>query len=163
MSYGFSPHRSKKDAKWKYYAFVAAVILVIIVGLQAFWASRDIDGWVYRAQVAADAEKMAQRLNTATANMERYNMTYGHAALIFHTPDNDVGLDYEALGDLQSRAERIAEYGKGSTEYQVALDDMRGTLREIDVDADYFTIIHSPLTYIAAILVIAAVVQFFRE
>lgn len=151
------------DAKWKYWSFVIGVILAIVVGVRAYQVSRDIDGWVYRAQVAADAQKVADRLDTALSNMRKYGVTRGHAALIFHRPENDVALDYEALGDLKARAETVSEYDKGSTEYQVALDDIRGTLREIEVDADWFSVVHNPLSFLAVGLIVAAIVQLLSE
>lgn len=118
---------------------IFAIITVIIV----FPVYRDIDQMISRAQLGADAERIVEYLDQVISNMERYRITQGSAAMIFKTPLNDVGLNYQALKDLRDRATLIAKLKKDSVEYQTGLDDIRGTLREIDVHALYYKIWHN--------------------
>jgi len=144
-------------------SWVLALAMGVVTIAISFPFYREIDAMVYRAQVSADAGKMADRLDETLANMERYGVTQGHAALIFHSPENDVALDYEALRDLRDRASGISTLDRLSVEYQTALDDMRGTLREITVDAWYYALIRQPSLWVAWVLTVLWCVMFFTS
>jgi len=150
-----------KAVFWFVVAAAVALALLTTVGVWPYY--RDIDAMVYRAQVSADAGKMADRLDETLANMEKYGVTHGYAALIFTSPENDVALDYEALKDLSLRARSISQLANTSVEYQTALDDMRGTLREISVDALYFGLIHGAGLWVDLAIWILVLVLCIRE
>jgi len=64
-------------------------------------------------------------------NMEQYGMTEGHIVLVFKTPITDMKLHYKAVNRIIDRLESIKEIGQDQTAYQVALDDLRGVIREL--------------------------------
>jgi hypothetical protein len=109
---------------------VTGVVLVLLLGL-GYPLVRDIDALLDRAQVAADREDMQAYLIALKHNLEARGMTSGHFALIFTTPANDLGLHYRTLMRIIERLDRIRELLKHETAYQVALDDIRGTIREL--------------------------------
>jgi hypothetical protein len=92
---------------------------------------RDIDALIDRAQVAADREDMVVYLNNLKKNLEARGMTQGHFALIFKTPANDLALHYKTINRILERLHSIKDIPKSETAYQVALDDIRGTIREL--------------------------------
>lgn len=122
--------------------FAIGLVLGLLTYVGVYWPPiRDIDMYAQRAQVSSDAVVMAQRLDELAVNMEQYGYTHGHAAIIWKHPGNDAGLDYQAIKDLAERAHLIAKMPQDSVEYQTGLDDMRGTLREIELQGGYFAII----------------------
>jgi hypothetical protein len=109
---------------------VTVVVLVLLLGL-GYPLVRDIDALLDRAQVAADREDMQAYLIALKLNLEARDMTSGHFALIFTTPANDLGLHYRTLMRIIERLDSIRALPKHETAYQVALDDIRGTIREL--------------------------------
>ncbi|MBM3304228.1 MAG: hypothetical protein FJY76_03955 [Candidatus Aenigmarchaeota archaeon] len=109
------------------FALFAAVFLIV----QGYRMDRDIDSLIDRAQVAADRDDMLKYVNQLKTNMEHWGMTEGHTALIFKNPRNDMALHYEAVKKIIERLEAIKELPKNETGYQVALNDLRGTIREL--------------------------------
>lgn len=111
------------------------VVFYVLTGLlcTAVWygLSADTDAWTNRAQVAADREDMREYLVTLKGNMERRGLTDGHFALVFRKADNDLALHYRAVTRAIERLDAIADIPKDATAYQVALDDIRGTVREL--------------------------------
>jgi hypothetical protein len=81
--------------------------------------------------VAADREDMQAYLLALQHNREACGLTTGHFALLFTTPANDFGLHYRTLMRIIERLDGIRELPKSETAYQVALDDIRGTIREL--------------------------------
>ena len=120
-------------------AIVASVLLLGGCGVKTFHVNRDISAVKTRAQVAADREDMILYLNNLKANMEDRGMTHGHAALVFKTPKNDLALTYESFNRILERLNSLEGVEKNSATYQVALDDIRGTLREIPLSAEEYS------------------------
>ncbi len=115
----------------------------------------DISSYIDRAQVSANAADMAGYVTEARLGMERYEMTGGHAALIWKRPDNDMALIYAAVLSLEERAvtqgDRFVndpEYSTTTT-YQVALDDLRGALRELEMQDQAYYWRHGGLAQVA--------------
>lgn len=92
---------------------------------------REVDALVDRAQVAADREDMAAYITELKQNLERRGMTQGHFALIFKTPANDLALHFKTVNRVLERLHSIKDIPKNETAYQVALSDIRGTIREL--------------------------------
>lgn len=134
------------------------VISVIVCVLMVFPVYRDIDATISRAQLSADAERMVNYLDQVITNMEKRGITQGSAAMVFKTPLNDIGLNHQALKDLKERAELISKMEKDSVEYQTGLDDLRGTLREINVDAGYYALWHNFFFWLAIATFIIAII-----
>lgn len=100
-------------------------------GVGGWVISRDVDVVMDRAGVAADAGDMLDYMTKLRDNMDERGMTRGHTAFVFKTDLNDVGKQYEAINKIVGRLEKIKNLGTDSTTYQVALDDIRGTIREL--------------------------------
>jgi len=96
--------------------------------------SRDIDAWIDRAQVAGDMGDIREYLGQLKENMEEKGMTQGHFALIFTTPANDLSLHYKSVCRLIERIDDLEtrKLSKSDTAYQVAMDDIRGVIRELE-------------------------------
>lgn len=121
-------------------AVVVSLTSLIIYIAISFIFVRDVDALIDRAQVAADREDMIEYLTTLKENMEKYDMTKGHFALIFKTPANDLALHYKTVNRLLERLDSIKNIPKSETAYQVALDDIRGTIRELPNPAGGYTL-----------------------
>jgi len=110
------------------------IIMNIVAASWLSWAiDRDTTAWQVRAQVAADARQIYANLVKCEAGMDKWGFKSGYAAWIFKTPENNMAEIRKALRALADRASRIKKLDKSSTTYQVALDDIRGTLRELDL------------------------------
>ena len=119
-------------------------LVAILWGSVGKWmVTRDIDYVMDRAGVAADAGDMLTYMKKVSANMEVRGMTRGHTAFVFKTDLNDVGKQYEAVKKIIGRLELIEKLDKGSTAYQVALDDIRGTIRELPRMAGGWYYVHT--------------------
>ena len=119
------------------YVFLTLAILFSIIGVATaivvvYHNDRDLDSVMNRAQVAAEAVDMVEYMTTYKTNLERMNRTSGHTALVFKTPGNDLALHYRAVTRIIARLESIKDLPKTETTYQVALDDIRGTIRELE-------------------------------
>jgi len=86
--------------------------------------------------------------------MERWGMTSGYAALIFRTPKNDMSLIYKTLINHVEQAQRLTTMDRLSPEYQTGLDNLRGSIRELDLQANYFWLIHDGLLLFAVTVVL---------
>lgn len=103
-----------------------------------YFVSRDTTALLERAQVASNPLDMRDYLLGVKKGMEDHDMTHGHAALIFKKPDNDMELIFRALESSINRADAIKDLEITSTEYQVALDDIRGQIRELDLKTESY-------------------------
>lgn len=113
--------------------FSAVVTLGLAFFLIPTWyhTNRDIDAVIDRAQVAANADDMLEYTETLKTNMERIGMTNGYTAVIFTTPANDMSLHYKTVLRVIDRLKQVKDLPQDGTAYQVALADLRGTLREL--------------------------------
>ena len=121
--------------------FVLCVLGVTQVACvrQEWQVERQTGSWLNRAQVAASASDMHMYLEKTRIGLEGYHMTEGHAALVWKTPENDMARIFEAVKQLEDRAGQQARllandpaYSQTTT-YQVALDDLRGAIRELQL------------------------------
>lgn len=114
-----------------------AVGLLLCVGLVSscsynwYKLDRDLNAVQTRAQVAADREDMLAYTRQFEENLRAHDAVDGHAALIFKTPRNDLALQHESVVKIIERLDSIKGVERNTTTYQVALDDIRGTLREV--------------------------------
>ncbi len=114
----------------------ATVGLWIGWGLGSWFLMRDTQAVLERAQVAANAADMKVYVTQLEKNMEKRGMTDRHAALVFKTSKNDMALIFKTVVRVNERLATIEKLPQSETTYQVALDDLRGTLRELDLQID---------------------------
>ena len=74
---------------------------------------------------------MTEYLTQLKQNLENREMTHGHFALVFTTPANDLALHFRTVNRVLERLDSIKDIPKNETAYQVALNDVRGTIREL--------------------------------
>jgi hypothetical protein len=97
---------------------------------------RDINGWLDRAQVANNPIDMQNYLVKCRDGMISYGLTTGYGVAIFPTPEEYMPYVMEVLDSAITRCDYIKGLPENSTTYQVALDDLRGNIRELDLHAN---------------------------
>ena len=112
-------------------SLIVTILFTIILIVNGYGLVRDIDALVDRAQVSADREDMTEYVSQLKVNLERRGMDRGYFALIFKTPANDLSLHFKTVNRVLERLKGIENIPKNETAYQVALDDIRGTIREL--------------------------------
>ena len=125
---------------------IAAVISALMIGFgfaSYYGLKQKTDHIMMRAQVSADVEDMLVEMRTLEKNMEAEGMTKGHAAVIFTNASNDMGLQYRGVQRIIQRLESLSGLRRNSTTYQVALDDIRGTIRELPGPASGWYFAHN--------------------
>ena len=92
-----------------------------------------------RAQLSAESEDMYDLVDIAIKNLENkkslgsgMSQAVGHCALIFKKPSNSLEAQHKILVNIRTRLERTNTFDKYAVEYQSAVDDIRGTIREAD-------------------------------
>lgn len=111
-------------------------IVGAVVAVYDNWqVEKDTVSWLERAQVASNPFDMQDYLLKCKAGMEKWEITSGHSAFILETPENDMALVMEALQQNIDRCDDIQNFSRTSIEYQTALDDVRGALRELNLHA----------------------------
>ncbi len=117
-------------------SLIVSLIVSVLVGIflisQGYQLRRDVESVAHRAQVAADVPDMLEYMRELKSGMERHGMTRGHTALIFTTPANDLARLNESIASIITRLEAVKDIPRTETTYQVALDDIRGTIRELE-------------------------------
>jgi len=117
--------------------FVSIMFLVFIIfGIVYYlkWLypiDRDVWDNLDRAQITAESEDMLLLVNKAIIGLESREQDKGHCALIFKKPSNSLDAQFLALKNIKMRLEITNTFDKNSVEYQSAIDDIRGTIREV--------------------------------
>lgn len=115
--------------------------LVVAISATIMWVSagyeinRDIEGWKSRAQVSSEPNDMLRYMTLVSAGMERRGMISGSAALILKTPENDMSLIYRTVQQHIDQAKILTSMDRSSPEYQTGLDNLRGSIRELNIHA----------------------------
>jgi len=94
---------------------------------------KDIGAPLNRAQVAANPTDMDKFMAKVQEGMEKHGMTSGNWGIINQTDDSDFAVAYEAVKSIRVRIATIKGFDPNSTQYQVGLDDVRGTIRELNI------------------------------
>lgn len=124
---------------------VVAVIFTIVLVIASYKVNREIVGWQARAQVSSEPHDMHDYMLNVKAGMDKWGMTNGYAALIFKTPENDMSLIYRTVQQHIDQAEVLTGMNRATPEYQTGLDNLRGSIRELDLHAFYFWSVHQGL------------------
>jgi len=138
------------------FTLLLVVAIAATLGLVFFnyQIDRQVNGWKTRAQVSSEPNDMLAWMTNVKEGMERWGMTSGYAALIFRTPKNDMSLIYKTLINHVEQAQRLTTMDRLSPEYQTGLDNLRGSIRELDLQANYFWLIHDGLLLFAVTVVL---------
>jgi len=118
------------------FSSIVSVLVAVFLTLAWYPMFKDVDALIDRAQIAADRGDMEHYLTQLKKNMEKHGMTEGYTAVIFTAPNNNLALHFKTVTSLLGRLKAIKTIAKNATAYQVALDDMRGTIREIPNPAE---------------------------
>ena len=149
-------------AKYLWWFFFIVLVLwvacwvVTSIALE-YQVSRDLNAVHDRAQVAANAEDMLEYLKELRGNMEARGYTTGYWALIFKRPDRSFELHFKAVNRLIERLEQVKDLPQTETTYQVALDDIRGTVRELPYPNWLWVSFHIWMLWVSVILLVLAV------
>jgi len=115
---------------------VALAGCIVFTVMQNYGIDKDINGWLDRAQVSSNPTDMKNYLIECKEGMIKWELTDEHDAIIFETPENDMELIMKALERSIDRCHEIEKMDTGSPEYQTALDDVRGQIRELDLHSN---------------------------
>ena len=102
---------------------------------RSWQVSKDTDQWLERAQVASNIADMEYYLKKARDGMDKWDTTTGYSAFIFRGPENDMELITRALDQNIERCHKYRNFDPMSNAYITALDDLRGSIRELELDA----------------------------
>jgi uncharacterized membrane protein YdfJ with MMPL/SSD domain len=122
-----------RDSALRALAILIAVAWLLSAGLGIYYAwqvDQDTTANLNRSVQASNAEDMKGYLIDARNGMEAWGYTSGHYAVIFTTPQNDAARDYQAVTRMIDRLDKVEHQDQSSTSYQVAMDDIRGTIRD---------------------------------
>ena len=133
--------------KLSVFCLILAVFTTVILVVNNYEINRDIEGWKSRAQVSSEPNDMHEWMTNSKEGMERWNMTQGYAALIFKTPENDMSLIYRTVSQHVDQAEVLTTMDNSSPEYQTGLDNLRGSIRELNLLAFEYWSVHTGLSW----------------
>jgi hypothetical protein len=137
--------------------FILGAVLIIgsmiAIGYNGYQITVHVTGYLDRAQVAADIEDIHNYLVLTKQGMEEGGFTQGYATWWLPTPENDMTLVTKALNQLINRSSLIIGMDKTSTAYQTALEDIRGTIRELNLHTHEYYIWHNGLVFIFTVVI----------
>lgn len=94
---------------------------------------REVDSWKGRAQVSSEPNDMYEYMSNVKEGMERRGFTSGYADPIFPTSETDMALVYRAVQQHVDQAEVLTTMDRSTPEYQTGLDNLRGSIRELEL------------------------------
>ncbi|HHT9138796.1 MAG TPA: hypothetical protein ACFYEK_16320 [Candidatus Wunengus sp. YC60] len=112
-----------------------AVVSSIAIGLTSWHIDQDINGWKSRAQVSSEPHDMLLYMSNVKAGMEKWGITSGNAALFFPTPETDIAMILRSIQQHIDQAKILTAMDRSTPQYQTGLDNLRGSIRELNVHA----------------------------
>lgn len=122
-----------------------AVVCTAAIVVNHWHINQDIEGWKGRAQVSSEPNDMLAWMKNVQAGMEKWGMTEGYSALIFTSPENDMSLIYHTVQSHVAQAEVLTKMPRNSQEYQSGLDNLRGSIRELNLHTSEYWDKHTGL------------------
>ena len=139
---------SSPFTKWFWLVLVLAILGSIFLGLMNhYFIAKDVDDWLYRAQISSNVVDMKKDVELAKEGLGKWQATEGNAYLIFKRPEADMALVMQSVDTIIMRAGQLEGLAVNSTEYQVGIDDLRGTIRELWVPAGIYWQRHEGLPW----------------
>ncbi len=126
---------------------VVAIVFAVVLFVADYQINRDIVGWQTRAQVSSEPHDMHDYMVNVKAGVEQWDMTTGYAFPLMPTPENDMTLVYRTLQQHIDQAEVLTGMDRSTPEYQTGLDNLRGSIRELDLHAFEYYSWHSGLVW----------------
>lgn len=126
---------------------LAWLVLLAVFQYTSWRLEQDIDGWKNRAQVASDPSDMLDYLTNLKVGLEKWGMTSGHAALVFHTPNNNMEEIYDTVVNNIERAKELTAMDPLTDAFVSGLDDRRGALRELELHSYKYWSVHQGLVF----------------
>jgi len=136
--------QKRKNNKASIFSIGNILLLIAILIYPAYYVmweypqQRDVWGILDRAQISAESEEMYRLVDYAITTLENRKgiisgkpQTEGYCAFYFQQPANSLGMQYTAMKNIRTRLGRTNEFDKNSVEYQAAIDDIRGTIRDL--------------------------------
>jgi hypothetical protein len=125
--------RLGKVVNWGSLALALVVMISCIWFLTAKWApmNRDVTAIALRAQSAGSADDTIRYLDELQVGYAKHEMT-GHFALVYKTKYNDISEVNKTIDSVRKRLILIQGMDKSTTTYQVAMQDVRGTLTALN-------------------------------
>ena len=118
---------------------IVCLVLAIFISTQLAFTSwhinQEINGWKDRAQVSSEPNDMLEWMTNVKEGMEKWDMVSGNAALFFPTPSTDMALIYHTVNQHIEQATVLTGMDRTSPQYQTGLDNLRGSIRELDIHA----------------------------
>lgn len=108
---------------------------IVITARTAISISRDIDSPYLRAQVAATPESMISYLEQTLDALDNKGMDGGYTSIWVKSPWTDMETIRANVGRIIQRLEIIQTLPPESDAYQQGLDDCRGIIRELKIQA----------------------------
>ena len=132
--------------------------------LHGYRLYRDTDALLLRAQIAPTGEEMQLCLINLRDNLGKNDMTYGHSAIIFKTPDNDLYLNFFTINSLVTRLDDLRSFRENETAYQIAFHDLRDNIRDLPRHSwGYFWTKWWPLVFINTFLWLWPIIVFLKD
>lgn len=125
-------------------AFVACCVVIFVAHYNI---SYDIIGWQVRGQVSSEPNDMHLYMSNVKAGLEKWGMTTGHADPFLPKPDNDMALIYRTVNQQVEQSLVLTTMDRRSPEYQTGLDNLRGSIRELNVQAHHYWSLHIGLIF----------------
>jgi hypothetical protein len=134
---------------------LVALVITVALFITHYHISRDIEGWKERAQVSSEPNDMHEYMTNVKEGMEEWNMTEGNADILFPNPDNDMSLIYRAVQQHVDQAQILTDMNRSTPEYQTGLDNLRGSIRELNLEVhDYWNWHQGFLSWVALVIVV---------
>jgi hypothetical protein len=123
------------------------IVALVIIGVNDYLIDRDITSWLGRVETSSDAEDMLAYMRNVQAGMEAWDMTDGHAALLYKTADNDMGLIYEAVKDHVANLEQLEQMDPNTPQYQTLIDRLQDSIVHMEIPASHYWNTHEGIAW----------------
>ncbi len=111
----------------------------------SYQIDKDILSWQVRAEAVSGREDMLQYMQNVQTGMEEWDMTQGYSALIYKTPENDMGLIYKTVQDHVKNLQLLQEMDPNTPQYQTLIDRLQDSIGDLVIPADAYWNCHDGL------------------
>ncbi len=133
--------------------FWAAISLIVVITTAAiniyagYQIDKDILSWQIRAEAVSGREDMLLYMQNVQTGMEEWGMTQGYAALVYKTPENDMGLVYKTVQDHVNNLKLLQEMDPNTPQYQTLIDRLQDSIGDLVIPANAYWSCHDGLVF----------------